>query len=189
MIRMTRTHRLLIRLRPVLRFIKTRVLHIDDTPERIARGIAIGVFTAWLPLFGLQIFLSLIIAAILRANKVMALLFIWISNPLTALFIYYPAYRIGRFILGFFQKEPTVPPEQMESMFERTLSMERIFWEIFTPDLWKQLWATFSQVGLEMFIGGVLLGLIAADISYRLSLTGITRFRARRRRRRAGSAH
>lgn len=180
---MTLRLRLLIRFRPVLRFIKTRILHIDDSPERIARGIAVGVFTAWLPFFGLHIFLALIFAAVVRANKIMALLFIWVSNPFTAVFIYYPAYRIGRFILGIFQKEPTVGPEQMESMFEQALLMKRIFLEFFTADLWKELWNTFSQVGLEMLIGGILLGLIAADISYRLSLTGIRRFRSRRRRR------
>ena len=34
-IKMTRTYRLLIRLRPVLRFVKTRILHTDDAPERV----------------------------------------------------------------------------------------------------------------------------------------------------------
>lgn len=182
--RLNRTHRFLIRMRPVLRFVKTRILHIDDSPERIARGIAAGLFTAWLPLFGLHIIMALVIAAILRANKIMALLFIWVSNPLTALFIYYPSYRLGRTILGLFQKEPTIQPEQMESMFEQALSTKRIILEFFTVDLWKQIWEVFAQTGLEMLIGGILLGLIVARIGYWISLKLVKGFRARRRRRR-----
>ena len=181
--KMTRTHRLLIRFRPVLRFVKTRILHTDDSPERIARGIAVGLFTAWLPLFGLHIILSLIFATILRANKAMALLFIWVSNPLTALFIYYPSYRVGRFLLGFFRQTPTVDPEQIETLFADTLSVKRIVLEFFTIDLWKQIWDVFTKVGLEMFIGGILLGFIVAKISYWISVTLIKRVRTRRQRR------
>ena len=61
--------------------------------------------------------------------------------------------------------------------------------EFFTIDLWKQLWNVFAQTGLEMLIGGILLGLLAAWVSYWLSFQFITRIRARRRRRRARLTH
>lgn len=108
---MTTRLRLLIRFRPALRFIKRRILHTNDSPQRIARGIAVGLFTAWLPLLGIHIILALIFAAVLRANKAMAILFVWVSNPLTAPFIYYPCYRMGRFILSFFRLESEIPPK------------------------------------------------------------------------------
>ena len=182
---MTLRLRLLIRFRPVLRFIKTRILHTDDSPECIARGIAVGLFTAWLPFFGLHIILALIFAAILRTNKAMAVLFVWVSNPLTALFIYYPSYRVGQFILGFFRDTPAVDPKQMETLFEETLSVQRIFLEFFTIDLWKQIAEVFMKIGLEMSIGGILLGFIVAKIGYWLSVIVIRRFRARRQRRKS----
>lgn len=182
---MTMRLRLLIRYRPVLRFIKTRILHTDDSPERIARGIAVGFFTAWLPLFGLHTILALVFAAIIRANKAMAVLFAWVSNPLTAVFIYYPCYLVGRFILGTFRKTPTVDPEQMETLFADTLSIHRIILEFFTVDLWKQIGEVFVKFGLEMCIGGILLGFIVAKISYWVSVTVINRFRARRQRRKS----
>lgn len=182
-----KTYRLLIRLRPVLRFVKTRILHVQDSPERLARGIAIGVFMAWLPLFGLQIILSLFLAAILRANKVMAVLFTWISNPLTAVFIYYPAYRLGRFLLGVGRKKPEMDPEQIEDIFTETLSLEHVVTDFFTVDLWKQIHAFFLQIGLEMTIGGVLIGLVAATVSYFAFRSLILRFRNRRRWRLRGS--
>jgi len=79
---------LLIRLRPILRFIRYRILHADDSPERISRGLAIGVFVAYLPLMGIQMALSWAVAALFKANKAMALLGAWVSNPATAVFVY-----------------------------------------------------------------------------------------------------
>lgn len=181
---MTTTHRLLIRYRPVLRFIKMRILHTDDTPERMARGIAVGIFTAWLPLFGLHIILALILATMLRANKAMAVLWTWISNPLTAVFIYYPAYRLGRFLLGLNQNKPELDAEQIEDIFTEILSLEHIFTDFFTPDLWKQIHAFFLQIGKEMTLGGIVLGLVAAMSSYWVCVRLIRGFQNRRQRRR-----
>lgn len=177
---MTTRLRLLIRFRPVLRFVKYRVLHTDDSPERIARGIATGLFTAWLPFFGLHIPLALLFAAICRANKAMAMLFIWVSNPLTAPFIYYPCYRVGRFFLGFFREQPAVDSEDIEAVFAQTLSIRRLFTELFTTDLWKQIGEVFVHIGFELLIGGLVLGLIVAKISYRLSLTAIAAYHNKR---------
>jgi len=182
---MTIRLRLLIRYRPVLRFVKTRILHTDDSPERIARGIAVGLFTAWLPFFGLHVILALFFAAIIRANKAMALLFIWVSNPLTVLFIYYPSYRVGQFILGFFRNTPTVAPKQMETLFEETLSAQRIILEFFTIDLWKQIAEVLMKIGLEMSVGGILLGFIVAKIGYWMSIFIIRRFHNKRQQRRS----
>lgn len=181
--KMTRTHWLLIRFRPALRFIKTRILHIDDSPERIARGIAAGLFTAWLPLFGLHIILAFIFAAILRANKAMALLFVWVSNPLTAVVIYYPCYRLGRWVMVLFRHQPAMNPEQIKDIFTETLSMGRVFADFFTLALWKQVWTVFLQIGVELFIGGLLLGFVVAKTGYWLSVTIIKRLRARRQRK------
>ena len=180
---MTIRLRLLIRLRPVLRFINHRILHTEDSPERIGRGIAIGLFTACLPLFGLHLILAFFFAWALRANKVMAMLFVWVSNPLTAPFIYYPCYRVGRFILGFFQAEPIASSEQIEAIFVEILSFERLFRDFFSPDLWKQIWNVFVSIGQEMFVGGLLVGLIIAKISYFFSVAFINFHRDRRAKR------
>ncbi len=176
---MTLRLRLLIRFRPVLRFIKYRVLHTDDSPERIARGIAIGLFTAWLPFFGLHILLALLFAAIFRANKAMAVLFIWVSNPLTAPFIYYPCYRVGRLFLGFFREQPAVDSKHIEAIFAQTLNIRRFMTELFTTDLWKQIWEVISTIGMELLVGGLILGLIVAKLSYRLSLAAIKAYHSK----------
>ncbi len=180
---MTTRLQLLIRFRPVLRFIKTRILHTDDSPDRIARGIAVGLFTAYLPLFGLHIFLALFFAAILRANKIMAILFVWVSNPLTAAFIYYPCYKVGRLFLGFFKYEHEISPDQLTAMLN-IFSIHVIVTQFFTAEYWRQVASVFAVIGLETFVGGVLIGLVVAKISYWTALTVINRYRKRKSNRR-----
>ena len=180
---MTTRLKLLIRFRPVLRFIKTRILHIDDSPDRIARGIAIGLFTAYLPLFGLHIILALLLAAILRANKVMAILFVWVSNPFTAAFIYYPCYKVGRLFMGFFKYEQEISPDQVTEMLN-IFSVHVVITQLFTAEFWRQVATVFTVIGLETLVGGILIGLVVAKIGYWTALNIINRYRKRKSDRR-----
>ncbi|MGC9453272.1 MAG: DUF2062 domain-containing protein [Phycisphaerae bacterium] len=81
-------------------FFVYRVLHVDDTPHRIALGVAIGIFVTWTPTMGFQMLITLALAWLLGANKLVGLPFVWISNPLTAGMIYYPNFALGRWLLG-----------------------------------------------------------------------------------------
>ena len=47
-------------IRQIEHFIVYRILHADDTPHRLALGIALGVFVAWTPTVGLQMVLVLL---------------------------------------------------------------------------------------------------------------------------------
>lgn len=178
--RLSSSHRLLIRLRPALRFIKFRILHVDDSPERIARGLAVGVFVAYLPLMGIQMALAWFAAGIIKGNKVMAVLGAWVSNPATALIIYYPAYRLGRWLLGFAPHKPQINPEELEDMFEETLSFYRLITEFHTSGFWKEVSAALMNIGLEITIGGVIIGFIASQVTYRLSLRAVEYYRQRK---------
>jgi len=176
----SRMLKLLFRLRPVLRFIKFRILHVDDSPERIARGIAVGVFIGYLPLMGIQMVLAWATAALFKANKVMAVLGAWISNPATAIIIYYPSYRLGRWLLGFTHYKPEIDPEQMEDLIETTLSFYRLLVEFHSMAFWKEVSSALMNIGLETFIGGTIIGLIAAKIAYWLSYYGVVNHRRRK---------
>src|SRR5688572_15336246 len=87
-------------LRATRRFVLHHVLHADDPPERLARGAAVGMFAAILPIFGFQSAAVILFAWLLRANKVVGLPLVWISNPVTFVPIYYPAYVIGAILMG-----------------------------------------------------------------------------------------
>lgn len=177
-------HRLLIRMRPVIRFVKFRVLHIDDSPQRIARGIAVGFFIAYLPVLGLHMLLALILAQLIRGNKALAVMAVWICNPFTFVLIYYPCYRLGRMILPFFREKPQVELDQIHALLDQTLSFNYMLVHFFTVDYWKQAAAVFAQIGLETCIGGVILGAIVAKVGYWITYYFVIGYRTRKHSRR-----
>jgi len=77
-----------------------RILRIDDPPERIARGAAIGVAMGVLPTFGLGIILSLAAAFILKANKAASVLGSFIMNPVTSPFFWTASLVTGSLLTG-----------------------------------------------------------------------------------------
>jgi len=76
-----------------------KLVRVDDSPKRIARGLAIGVFWGILPTFGLAILFALPTAILLRANKFSTILGLFVANPFTTPFIYAFEYKIGQLIL------------------------------------------------------------------------------------------
>ncbi len=89
-----------IRLRRRLRLAYLRIIRMEDPPERIARGAAIGVCSGILPTFGAAALLALAIAFILRANKPAAVLGSFIMNPLSSTFFWTFSVILGSVILG-----------------------------------------------------------------------------------------
>lgn len=75
------------------------ILHLDDTPHRIAWGVFLGTMIAFTPTLGLQIVLYIPIAALLRANKISGIPILFISNPFTAVPLYYTTWSVGAAVL------------------------------------------------------------------------------------------
>lgn len=175
--------RILLRCRPILRFVKFRILHINDSPQRIARGVATGFFVAYMPFFGLHMLIAFVLSHLLRANKALALMTVWISNPLTFILIYYPCYRLGHIVLPYFNNKPEVEIEQVEEMIGQTFSLGYMFSHLFTAAYWQQVWTVFTKIGLETFIGGIIIGVVLAKIGYWISYYCILGYRSRRQTR------
>jgi len=83
-----------------MKLIYLKMLRINDPPERIARGAAIGVCMGVLPTFGAGIVLSFFFALLLRANKGAAVLGSFIMNPLTSPLFWTASIIIGSVITG-----------------------------------------------------------------------------------------
>jgi uncharacterized protein len=81
-----------------MRFVVIRairgVLHLSDTPHRIAIGSAAGLFIMPLPMPG-QVILGPLLARILGGNLVASIPWTWVNNPFTVLFFVYGQYRLG----------------------------------------------------------------------------------------------
>ena len=151
-----------------------RVLHADDPPHRLALGIAVGMFVTFTPLIGFQMMLSVFLAWLLRANKLVGVPLVWISNPFTIIPIYYPCYQLGCKILG----EPVVNEQwhQLGTEWKELMGNPATTWRLKVEFWWE---------GLMDFIGPLCLGClvvasVAGLLSYYISLYAIRSYRLRR---------
>ena len=77
-----------------------RFTRIKDSPHKISRGVAAGVFVSFTPFFGFHFFLAAIIAFVIRGNVLSAILATFFGNPLTFPFISGGSLWLGTFLIG-----------------------------------------------------------------------------------------
>ncbi len=134
-----------------------RFLKIRGTPVEISLGFALGVFIGMTPTMGAQMIIAFFFAAFLRCNKISAAIGVWITNPVTAPFIYGVNYYVGEQTL----KALNVP---MPSIGFSSAQMANFLQK--TP-----------EILLALTVGGAILGLILSVIAYYSSFFIISRYR------------
>jgi hypothetical protein len=166
-------------------FVAHNVLHLDDTPHRIGMGVFLGFLVGLSPTLGLQMVIYFGLAAVLRANKISGLGPIWVTNPLTAVPIYYMNWRLGGFLMtGQLQTSPESraaiarliegPAGEDSSFFERLLSTE----------FWSAAWSAFGRIGAELWVGSLFVGAVSGVLGYWATRRAVASYR----RRAAGTA-
>jgi len=131
------------------------LLHLSDSAHRIAFGVGIGTFIALTPTIGAQMLLTVLVATLLRANKVSGVPMAWITNPLTAVPIYSFNYVVGRALVG----GPGL--KEVEGAMAAAMN----------PDLeWGELvrawWDLMLHAAGPLWVGCVLVGLAAGIVAY-----------------------
>jgi hypothetical protein len=159
------------------RFFIYNVLHVKDTPHRIALGAALGMFVAWTPTMGFQMLLVVVLAMIFRANKVVGLPFVWISNPVTAGPIYGLAFLLGKVMLGGNYHSPDFGP---------ALAAQGAWWGERMANGILAWWKVTMEVFLPLWLGGAVLGIIAGAATYFLIRYAVVTYQAHRRRHHHG---
>ncbi len=151
-----------------------KVLHADDPPHRLALGIAIGMFVTFMPLIGFQMMLSVFLAWFLRANKLVGVPLVWISNPLTIIPIYYPCYWIGCKFSGM----PVASEEwaRLKVNWQMLQANPTTTWGA-KVEFW---WQGFRDIAGPLGLGCIIVGLSVGVVSYYLSLLAIRRYRFQR---------
>ncbi len=78
-------------------------LHDPDiwhlTRRSSAGGVAIGLFWAMMPI-PMQTIFAAATAIFLRLNLPLSVIFVWVTNPITAAPVYYLAYKLGSVLLN-----------------------------------------------------------------------------------------
>ncbi len=159
------------------------ILHLDDTPHRIAWGVFIGTMIAFTPTLGLQIVFYLLVATLLGANKVSGIPILFISNPFTAVPLYYTTWSMGAAVL---QPETHVTPATIKIWMGETgralknSGAERLL----EAEFWSDAGRLLATTGGELWVGGLVCGLLAALPLYFVTRWGINAFRHLREGRR-----
>ncbi|WP_305041087.1 DUF2062 domain-containing protein [Geoalkalibacter sp.] len=130
-----------------------RLLRLQGSADEIAKGLALGVFIGLTPTFGVQMVIAVFMAILLRENKIAAAIGVWVTNPLTAPFIYALSYETGRLLLRM---------ERVHLLQEFNFQALKNFgWDLFLP----------------LTVGGVVLGIFSGALTYALTLRLIPLFK------------
>lgn len=148
-----------------------RVLQLDDSPESIARGVALGVFVSMSPLVGLQMIIVAALSPLLKSNRIAGLTLTYIANPLTFLPIYWADYQVGRVLLG----QESIPKERFATLFD--LKESNLFSR--TVEFFEKLGEFSWELGGPLFLGSLVVGALAALPMYPLTVKLVRGYRAR----------
>lgn len=168
-----------------LKVLLADLLGREESPERVAAAIALGVGIGFSPFMGIHFVLAIGLAFLFKLNKVDAALGQFVGNPWTLPPIFAAGYALGRILLGYDRTEvPNLPWDRL---------LHRDFWHAFTGPTLRPRLASFL-VGTTVL--ATLIGL-AAYLAVRAALriyhrrhprvaerAARMRDRARRRRRR-----
>lgn len=128
-----------------LRFLKQ---HLEEprlwhfTKGATSRAAWIGIFMCFMPM-PFQMIPAAILALLLRANLILSVALVWISNPITMLPMMYGCYRLGNWLLG---KGAVFP---LHEKFSLTLILTHL-----------------SGIFIPLILGCVLCGLFFGAIAY-----------------------
>jgi len=142
-------------IRRQLRLYYLKVVRLGDTPENIAKGMALGLFIGMTPTMGFQMPIALAAAALLRQNKISSLLGVWITNPLTAPAIYFFNYKVGAFAM------------QTKVDFPHNATL-------------CNLLSMGSNIVIPIWVGGVVTGVVSGGLGYFVTLRSVRIYRAKR---------
>ncbi|ARO13773.1 hypothetical protein BVG79_00419 [Ketogulonicigenium robustum] len=165
-------------------YIGRRIQRLPDSPERIARGIAIGVAASFSPVIGLHLFVALGLAKLMRANLLAAAIGQSFGNPFTALPIIAGALNLGYAILGSRPKEGVIAAVPDLFMLAAQQLWQN-FMALFSPATahWDELIEFWHMVFFPFLIGGVVLGPIFGVLTYVLTLPLVRAYQNMRHKR------
>lgn len=141
------------------------LLQLDDPPWRIALALALGVFIGCTPFWFFQTVLALVLATILRLNRVATVTGAWLNLPWVAPFVYGAALKIGTLIV------PGHDAAAAEAL-RRLLGGHDAF-------DWEEAIGLLRETSIALLAGTTIVGFVAAVVTYVIALNVII---ARRRR-------
>jgi len=144
------------RSRRIFRYIYLRLVRVGGDPVHIALGFAVGAFLGIFPTFGVGTPLALLIASLLRWNRISAVLGSLVMNPFTTPFFWTLSGSLGAAIFR--------------------ADAKKVLQSVGNGERMKSL----SEAALIYLTGNTLIALAGAVVSYFVSLKLITAYRKKR---------
>ena len=141
------------------------LVRLRRSPRAIAGGFAMGVFIAFTPTIGIQIFLVILLTTLFNLNRPAGILSVWITNAATMAPIYTFNYWIG----SFFWSGPPIA-EVYETFVAITIQLIKL-------DVWafKEQFDTIlnlsSALVIPLVIGSFVVGVSASLLVYLSAIT------------------
>jgi uncharacterized protein (DUF2062 family) len=134
------------------------LLQVEDSPTRVAAAFGLGVFIAFFPLLGIHTGMALVIAILLRLNRVAILVGCWINNPWTIAPMYSAGTLLGCVLLGVAPGSPVA-----------------IDWSLKGRAFYSALVATLRPLVWPFVVGTLVLGVVAGLVAFLLLRTLLAR--------------
>lgn len=147
--------------------------------HQIALGVAIGFFVGWLPIVGIQMAVALVVCQIFKANKVVPIFPIWLTNPVTIVPIYSFNYWVGWKVVG------GPPISDIIAVLGKMISIPPVSEEMGRFEAWwsgikhamGELFSMGWDMQLPLWLGCSIVGIILAVPSYYLTRKFVESFR------------
>lgn len=137
-----------MKIKSFFKYIYDKLVHIDDTPHKIAAGFGLGVFFGILP--GVGPVAALCIAAILKFNKISAFTAGLLTNTWLSLVTFVLSLKIGTVLTGL----------DWQQTYQKTQEVVKQFH-------WKSLIDSSILIILQpLIIGYAIIGMVAGLLSY-----------------------
>ncbi len=149
-----------------------KLIGLRDEPHELALGIAFGIFAGMMPIIPFQTALAVTAALFFRASKITAALGTWVSNPLNWYFLYYYSYKLGTSVLGLPERKAI-----FSSIMTDMQSGENLF------VIAAKIAGAGGTIITAFLIGGLIMGIVLAPVSYFVFLHFFKYVRAWRRSR------
>ncbi len=127
-----------------MRYWYLRLVRLQGSSEAIARGLAAGAFAGMFPIFGFQILVGVVLATLVRGNRLAAAAATWLSNPFTYVPLFAFNFKVGQWLFP----NPALNASQQDLLQLPTL-LE------FSTD-----------VARTLFIGSFVMGSLVSSVSY-----------------------
>lgn len=98
--------------------------------QSVSKGFAVGIFWAFIPM-PFQMLPATLFAILFRANLLVSIALVWITNPITMAPIFYFTYRLGQLILG---KQSAIDKNVPDLMWFLE-KINEIWWPLLTGSL------------------------------------------------------